>query len=217
MKIIYIVDLHGQDWLLNNIIPELIKENPDLLLIGGDYCSDPETLMRLGMNVLLISGEQDDIYLTKKAKSLNIFLDGRVTQYKSTILAGIGGIEPHQNIRRIISKYMGSIDILITHYPPKNCLDTVMNTLKGGLIEINALISSMKPKIILTGHFHNNSGIMQCERGLAVNPGPLYRGYYAVVETAPFSVVIKSIHLTSKTSPPHKSRITGDSITSSSM
>ena len=217
MKIVYIVDLHGRDWFLDTFIKILATEEPDLIVVGGDYCSDPEVLTRLGTDILLVSGEKDDIYLTKRAKSLNIFLDGRVAYLKSTIFAGVGGIEPHQNIRRITDKHLEPVDILVTHYPPKGCLDIVMGNLKAGLAEINLLVTNLKPKIILTGHFHNNSGITLCSQGLIINPGPLYEGYYAVIETVPLSAAIKSIRLTSKTSPPHKSRITGDSITSLSM
>lgn len=79
-------------------------------------------------------------------------------------------------------------EILILHYPPKNCLDKMKEKgyyLTGknmGIGFFNEGIKKVQPALVICGHMHENPG--QCNIGstLVVNPGAAHDGKAAVIE-----------------------------------
>ena len=62
-----------------------LSEYYDLIILGGDGTPDPEYLVR--NKVLIVSGDEDDILITKKAREYNMLLDGRIREFKGLKLS----------------------------------------------------------------------------------------------------------------------------------
>jgi len=136
-----------------------LSEYYDLIILGGDGTPDPEYLVR--NKVLIVSGDEDDILITKKAREYNMLIDGRIWEFKGLKIAGVGGLQPHQDIRRIIREESG-INILISHYPPHGCLDRVLISHKEvnmGIIDLNKLLAGSVSLLMLFTHANVLGGL----------------------------------------------------------
>jgi len=136
-----------------------LSEYYDLIILGGDGTPDPEYLVR--NKVLIVSGDEDDILITKKAREYNMLIDGRICEFKGLKIAGVGGLQPHQDIRRIIREG-SNINILISHYPPHGCLDKVLIGRKEahmGIIDLNKLLADNVRLLMLFTHTNVLGGL----------------------------------------------------------
>ena len=84
----------------------------------------------------------------------------------------------------------GKDSILVSHVPPiASGLDIIrnknspLNGLHWGSQLVRELIMEFRPKLSLSGHFHENRGKARHGRTAIINPGPAYEGNYLVVST----------------------------------
>jgi len=188
VRVGYITDLNQRERIGEELLRELLmRHEVHTVLIGGDCNLDPQKLpLKNRIKYYILSGDKDDIYITKEARKNNILLDGSITQLEGVLIAGIGGLDYYQNVVRL-NKILSTsnnlkIDILVTHHPPLGCLDLIEPLgLRAGLRTIRNLIVRLKPTIVLTGHLRNK-GICYIEESLVINPGPANEGNYAVLE-----------------------------------
>ncbi|MCD6085267.1 MAG: hypothetical protein J7J20_07000 [Desulfurococcales archaeon] len=188
VRVGYITDLNQREHIGEELLRELLmKHEVHIILIGGDCNLDPQKLpFKNRIRYYILSGDKDDIYVTKEARKNNILLDGSIIRLNRVFIAGIGGLDYYQNVARLDKILSTSnnlkIDILVIHHPPLGCLDLIEPLgLRAGLRTIRNLIVKLKPTIVLTGHLRNK-GICYIEGSLVVNPGPADEGNYAVLE-----------------------------------
>ncbi len=187
-KIIYCVDIHGSEDNFRKLLIESSKLGVEAIIIGGDINIDLKNVMQLKSHkLILIPGECDDIYITKCARELNILSDGVVVDVDGIRIGCVGGLAAHQSIRRLYKHInaVGGFDILVTHFPPKGCLDNVLNNFHSGLKEVRDLVLKYSVKYVFTGHYHDNIGVCILGTSVVINPGPLSLGYYLMVEYIP--------------------------------
>ena len=149
MKLAYVARLGLKEFRAIKFINKL-TEHYDLVILGGDGTPNPEHLTR--DKVLIVSGDEDDILITKKAREYEILMDGRIYDFKGLKIAGIGGLQSHQDIKRILSED-SKIDILVSHYPPYGCLDTVrvgQRDVNIGIMELNDVLSKVSLLVLFT-------------------------------------------------------------------
>ena len=72
--------------------------------------------------------------------------------------------------------------ILVTHQPPKGVVDRAFIGIHAGLYELREFDERVQPRLHLCGHIHEARGTGRIGRTLVVNPGPLKRGFYAVID-----------------------------------
>lgn len=72
--------------------------------------------------------------------------------------------------------------ILITHEPPAFSCSGPSGVLRGGSSTVTQLINLLDPQITLFGHHHDIPLVKQVKNRIYVNPGPLARYYYALVD-----------------------------------
>jgi len=99
-------------------------------------------------------------------------------------LAGVGGIDHAGDVMALRSDLSkaGRLDVLVTHHPPKGVLDRTFMGVRVGLKSIRELSLMVKPRVHLFGHVHESPGHQAYEGIVAVNPGPLRDGRYALIE-----------------------------------
>lgn len=89
---------------------------------------------------------------------------------------------PRQKVMNIMERFSDtSLEVLITHSPPVSELSFEEGKERGS-DAVNALIDLLNPEYLFCGHAHTMKGALWIETTLAVNPGALKYGNYAVVE-----------------------------------
>ncbi|MBN1950881.1 MAG: metallophosphoesterase family protein [Bacteroidales bacterium] len=203
LNILQLSDIHGADFLIDEIKSEL--EKADLVVLAGDithfgHANAAGTILRkitsYNENVLAVSGNCDypdvEDYLLENGYGIH----GSFRENSGWLWAGIGGSlpcpgrtpnefeEPEvkewlDSLRQIAT---GSLDFLLVHQPPANTLNDRLSTGEHvGSRQIRNFIEEMEPLVCMTAHIHEGIGIDRIGSTLIVNPGPFRTGKYAVI------------------------------------
>lgn len=205
MKIINLVDIHGNNHPIERIRDEL--SSVDLVILSGDLTHFGsgeqaaeliETIRLSNQNIIAVTGNCDtkgvDDYLAKQ----KINLHGRTKKIGGINFIGAGGSLPcpsptptvytEQQYKEILaSSFKGAKKsaptIMVCHQPPYDTTnDTVANGEHVGSHAVRNFIKENKPLVCFTGHIHEAAGIDEIYGTKVVNPGPLGAGSYAYLE-----------------------------------
>lgn len=142
-----------KEWISNYLRVRNTYQNEATVFIGWPGLNPSDIIREIKHPIYLVTSPSDDIIITKQGRKLGILIDGKIILHDNTLLAGIGGIDPHQNIE-LIKKDLRNhrkIDILLSYFPPKGCGDMIPHFhVREGLTEILQAIHELKPKIAIT-------------------------------------------------------------------
>lgn len=153
---------------LNYIATVARQAEVDLLLLGGDVAISEDFIKELSsIDILMVSGDEDDIHTIRLAKKYNVLLDGKITEVGGVKIGGIGAINTPLDYSTIMSS-SEKIDVLLTHFPPYRCLDGRPPLyVPSGLRSLRILLKTARPHTIFIGHSSRPSA-EYCEGALAV-------------------------------------------------
>ncbi|MFA4946682.1 MAG: metallophosphoesterase [Candidatus Micrarchaeia archaeon] len=199
MKLLCVCDLHGEDACLGYLREALARVKPDAILIAGDLTAPgPESfgndlLESLeGKKVFAVHGNMDNERVIRLLGERGVSIHGRITKFKGCSIAGIGGANPtpfhtpteysEGEITRILAG-IGRVDVFVSHFPPFNTnADLVAGGAHAGSKALRDWILSVKPRVVVCGHIHENSGIESLGETKIVKLAPLMKKSFAVVE-----------------------------------
>lgn len=75
-----------------------------------------------------------------------------------------------------------TFNILLTHESPVFCYKTTEGTISGGSTEITKLMKYIKPDLAIFGHYHELPLVKTENNTIFINPGPLTRYFFALVD-----------------------------------
>jgi Icc-related predicted phosphoesterase len=183
VRILHITDVHCGLEPLHRV---LSTESFDIVVVSGDLeCVEAaEELEPFKDRAVAVTGNVDDISVRRYLQSLGVLIDGRVRELGGLRLGGVGGIDHAGDVMALRSDLSkaGRLDVLVTHHPPKGVLDRTFMGVRVGLKSIRELSLTAKPRVHLFGHVHESPGYQDYEGIVAVNPGPLRDGRYALIE-----------------------------------
>lgn len=187
MKILALSDTHGTHSDLTFDIYEILKEDPSIQTIvhagdGGTY-KDPirnvdslnsclEWLSTFPVkNKIYVPGNHDTsleagLISPKNYKEITFLLHDSIRLEGRRIFGSPYTPEfhdwaynvPRDKIGRYWEIVPNDVDILITHGPPMGVLDVSRGGSYGDLALYNEVISRIKPKVHIFGHFHDEPG-----------------------------------------------------------
>ncbi len=182
-RILHVSDIHCRNEMLRKVLSE---EEYDLVVSTGDFeCIEAAKLFieQSKTPYIAVTGNLDHPMVARLLRKHNALIDGRIIEIKGLRVVGIGGMEVVGNINMVKSMApTRRVHILVTHHPPRGVLDKTYIGLRAGLRELWDIIDLFKPKIHLFGHIHESSGIIEKNGIIFVNPGPLARGHYSIVD-----------------------------------
>ncbi|WP_010478578.1 metallophosphoesterase [Thermococcus zilligii] len=203
MEIIGVSDIHGKIEKVRALADEVTgRENtPDLIMVAGDITNFGtgkearkilEPLLDLGITVLAVFGNCDGRDVPELLDELGIGAHNRRVEVGGLGIVGVGGsnITPFNTvwelsegeIEKILGQNYRSGDLILSHVPPYNTkVDRTHSNLHVGSKALRRFIEDRKPPLVLTGHIHEARAIDQIGETLIVNPGPLFKGYYAEI------------------------------------
>ncbi len=185
MRILHVSDMHCATDKLKRLLE--LSDNYDLILATGDFqCVDTAgSIIKLAGKVYAVTGNMDDPAIARLLRDSGILLDGRITEFGTITIAGLGGLDFHSSLSSLrdkLGKSGSRINILLSHHPPKGILDRAFFGLRAGLRELKDFVNEIHPRLHLFGHIHEARGVHDTGTTIFVNPGPLKKGYYAIIE-----------------------------------
>ncbi|ASJ10771.1 metallophosphoesterase [Thermococcus sp. P6] len=202
MKLVAVTDIHGNSRKTRELAGVLEGEEFDAILVAGDithFGNSREAervlipLLDTGRPVLAVHGNCDGRDVPELLEELGIGLHDRRREIGGIGVTGIGGsnLTPfgtvwelgEDEIRGILKRNYREGDVILSHVPPYGTkVDRVRSGLHAGSRALRDFIERKSPRMVVCGHIHEGTGIDRVGETLVVNPGPLFRGHYAVLE-----------------------------------
>ena len=199
MKFLVITDLHENasavDW-----INKLADENDvRAILFLGDVtdmgtCEDGRKILsQLKKETYLIPGNCDPEEISAENSDIINDVHGKAFEIDGLKFAALGGSnitifgtpceleedEITSRLEVISSKGM----ILMTHAPSYGILDKIPSGLSVGSKAIREIVRKYRPIVALSGHIHEDIGMIEEDGTLFINPGPARDGHAVLLET----------------------------------
>jgi len=201
MKIIVISDIHGRKENLDSVPScDLYLLCGDITRFGAGYEAE-DVLSHLRGKMWSVLGNCDDEQVLDYLKKNDMSLHIKEREYDGLTIFGVGGgrratgATPTEFTEEQFAAMLPAkrVDILVTHSPPRDCLDTAMFGMHAGSTAIRKYIETYQPVFVFCGHVHEARGQEHIGTTTVVNPGPLKEGYYAEVDVEKKTVELKRI------------------------
>ncbi len=198
-RILHLSDVHCALDRLEQVLETV--SNVDAVAFTGDLQCDGKAVDMLassGLRVLAVTGNMDDTYIGRLLEERGLSVESEVVYVDGFYFAGVSGREPVTSLRRVsqLVRELGAHGeklILLSHHPPKGVVDRAFIGVHAGLYELKEFDETFKPRVHLCGHIHEARGVGWLGETLVVNPGPLKRGYYAVVDVEARSAELEKL------------------------
>jgi len=211
IRYLVVSDIHGNVRSLKAVIESELNSMNALLVAGdlssysGEYVDVLKVLNTVALKnkkVIVVIGNMDSpnlINIINNSYPSITCLHGTITKLGNLITAGLSGglyspfntpFELSENdFERLIAniiKEIGNIKnehlVLLSHTPPYGTkVDLTFTGLHVGSKSIRKFVEEFKPLIVISGHIHEARGVDKLGSTLIVNPGPLFKGYYAIL------------------------------------
>lgn len=201
-RILVVSDIHGaikRVKALEDIRRDVTVAAGDLAECGSleEALEVLEVLASQGAPVVWVPGNCDDPRLASLNKHYNVH--GRSVRLAGLVFAGAGGSihtpfntpfeYSDEELASLLEKALAGVEpgserlVLVVHTPPyRSGLDRVAGGEYVGSKSLRRVLQLYKPLLLATGHIHEAWGAAAPEGVLSVNPGPLSRGHYAVID-----------------------------------
>ncbi|WP_297536198.1 metallophosphoesterase [Thermococcus sp.] len=215
MRIVAITDIHGNIREAEKMAEIFRNANFDVLLIAGDITNFSNRrvaemvlrpLLSLDIPVFAVHGNCDGRDVPELLDELGIWLHDRRRELNGVGFIGIGGsnITPfntiweltEDEIQEILMRNYRPGDVILSHVPPKDTkADRVHSGLHVGSSALREFIEENRPPLVVTGHIHEARSVDRVGETVIVNPGPLFRGYYAVIDFDEKRKIVEDVKL----------------------
>ncbi|WP_461865473.1 metallophosphoesterase [Thermococcus sp.] len=201
MKIVAITDIHGRHERTKKLA-EVVREEFDLILIAGDLTNFQgrekarevlNPILSLQKPIFAVFGNCDGRDVPEFLREKGVLIHDRRVEFNGVGIIGVGGSNRtpfgtiwefgEDEIRSVLEKNYRDGDIILSHMPPyKTKADRVHFGMHVGSRALRAFIEDEQPPLVICGHIHEARSVDNVGKTIIINPGPLFRGYYAVVE-----------------------------------
>lgn len=209
MKFLVISDLHQKRSAIEWINDEISKNNAEFVLFLGDVTDfgtgeeAADIISSIKSKVYVIPGNCDPRDLPQKIDGVATDMHGKSINLNGYRLVGLGGSnitifnttfelnedELYNGLDPISSEGM----ILMTHAPSYGILDRIPSGLNVGSPAIRRIVDKYHPILALSGHIHEDIGVVELNGTTFCNPGPAKDGHCALVSIDDGKVDIRLI------------------------
>lgn len=189
MKILAVADIHGAQFRLNLVLKNIERYSPDLLVICGDITQfGPGELAKnfldqIPIDTLAITGNIDSVDVEKgidNSKATKIEM--KKVQRKGLSFVGVSGLNTDHFKILDNKKMIDETTILVTHVPPYDSKDKVFIGMHRGSKELRKLVDKKHPRLVLSGHIHEDPGFIKIGETMVVNCSMGKRGEGALID-----------------------------------
>ncbi len=211
MRILVVADIHGNFEMISDLF-DIVKDNYDILISPGDFTDifgtpqgfSQENIADIVLQKLLathkpafcVPGNHDPYEILGIFDEYGVNLHDKVKTFNGMKFLGWGGaptpfntpFEPNETETKESLEKLGNVVekgnfVMITHNPPKNTkLDRVISGDHVGSEEIRKFIEKKQPILAVSAHIHESAGVDKIGETTIFYPGPLFNGYYGLVD-----------------------------------
>ncbi len=180
-------DVHCREWVAESA-RELMKQHSleEVVLLGDITHFGPpqfaeDFVKALGKRCYAVPGNCDPLGTVAFLERCCVSLHGRKVLVDGRPWSGFGGSNPtifktpfempEEEIERHLSPFMEPGMVLVLHCPPYGTLDTPFSGKHVGSTAVRDLIERIKPSVVLSGHIHEDRGVVRKDGVWYMNPG----------------------------------------------
>jgi Icc-related predicted phosphoesterase len=189
MKILAVADIHGAQYRLNLVLKNIERYSPDLVVVCGDITQfgpgevAKNFLDQIPIDTIAVTGNIDTLDVEKaidNSKAAKIEL--KKVLRKGIPFVGVSGVNPDHFKILDDKKMIDNKTVLVTHVPPFDTKDKVFIGMHGGSKELRTLIDEYTPRLVLSGHIHEDPGFVKVGKTIVVNCSMGKRGEGALID-----------------------------------
>lgn len=191
-------DVHRREWV-PAAARELIREHSlDAVVLLGDitHFGPPqfaeEFIRDLETKCYAVPGNCDPLGTEAYIKNAGVSLHCRKMTIDGWTWGGLGGSNPsifrtpfempEEEMARLLAPIMEEEMILVLHNPAYGTFDTTFSGMRVGSTAVSAAIERCKPSVVLSGHIHEDRGVVRKEGVWYMNPGAAKDRYAGMME-----------------------------------
>jgi len=178
-KFLVISDIHGSKKSLNKINAAFHRYDPDFSVICGDitHFGDKEQaveiLDKIPIEVIGVIGNCDpEIVHQAFDETGGEYIELKRVEKDGISFIGLSGSDYSTEKVEAFKERSDGIDVFVFHQPPYGVLDEASKNKHMGSDKLPSVIEENKPKLVLSGHVHEDRGIIEKEETIYMNPGP---------------------------------------------
>ena len=208
MKFLVLTDLHGKESAMDWINPLIEREGIGCVLFLGDAvqlpCEVEESVRMISLikapRILALPGNIDDPSLPENLGDAAEDMHGVGKEVGGKYIAGCGGSNPtifdtpcefpEEEIYDFLDPVSKEGMVLMVHCPAYGHRDHIPNGMSVGSKSVLEIVEKYHPRIVFSGHIHEDLGSEECDGTLFVNPGPAMDGRCAIFDSEDMSVRI---------------------------
>ncbi|MFP4185304.1 MAG: metallophosphoesterase family protein [Thermoplasmata archaeon] len=179
LKSLVISDIHGSMKATNKIKAAYHKYEPELSIICGDithFGSKEEAvniLEKIPTDLIGVTGNCDPGGVEQAFEEV----DGEYIELKSVerngvSFIGLSGSNYSEEKLKVFKDRSKGIDAYVFHQPPYGILDEASRDKHIGNEGLLEVLNDNSPKLVLSGHVHEDRGTVEREGTVYMNPGP---------------------------------------------
>lgn len=197
MRFLVISDLHSESSAVDWINSAAERYDVRAILFLGDVtdlgtCEEGRKILeKIEKEVYLIPGNCDPDDMSVKNSDIIKDVHGKAFDIDGIRFAALGGSNPtifnspYELSEEEITERLGPISekvmVLMTHAPSYGILDHIPSGMSVGSKAVREIVRKHGPKVALSGHIHEDFGIVESEGTLFINPGPAKDRRYAIL------------------------------------
>ncbi len=179
-KFLVISDIHGSKKSLNKINAAFHKYDPDFSVLCGDithFGKQEEAVDILDKiptdDVLGVIGNCDPENIMHAYEEIGgEYIELKKVERRGLSFIGLSGSNYSQEKVDAFEDRSKGIDVFVFHQPPYGILDKASGNKHIGSKKLLPVVEENRPKLVLSGHVHEDRGIMEKESTVYMNPGP---------------------------------------------
>ncbi len=178
-KFLVISDIHGSMKSLNKVKAAYHKYEPDFSIICGDIThfgtreEAVKILERIPTEVIGVAGNCDPGGVEQAFEDVGgEYLELKKVDKNRLSFIGLSGSNYSEEKVDLFKERAEDVDIYVFHQPPYGMLDEVSRGKHIGHKKLFEVIRENRPKLVLSGHVHEDRGKEQWEGIIFMNPGP---------------------------------------------
>ncbi|MBS3781812.1 MAG: metallophosphoesterase [Candidatus Thermoplasmatota archaeon] len=178
-KFLVISDIHGSKRSLNKINAAYHKYEPDFSVLCGDITHfgkkkiAVEILEKIPTDVIGVLGNCDPGQIEQAyGETGEEYIELKITEKDDVTFIGLSGSNYSEEKVQTFAERSEGIDVFVSHQPVYGILDENSKGKHIGSEKLLPIIKKNEPKLVLSGHVHEDKGIVEKKGTVYMNPGP---------------------------------------------
>jgi len=195
-KILILSDIHSQNITLTDVLNKVqtLPNPPKICFIAGDITNFGsienmreilDIITNFDFQTFFVLGNCDPDIDLETLDTSAIHIESSIEEINFFTLVGFGSHKPQVNFKLLLELKRNKKRVcLLTHAPPYGTkADLVSFNRHGGSREIKKTIEKFSNIfLVISGHIHESPTISTYKKCTIINPGPITRGNFAIIE-----------------------------------